>query len=119
MDHTTHTSVGGCQRATYNIKNPENSPTRLVEVWHLCDVAEVNDGKVLNLFGDRVQRLVHHHALRVPVVPETNDDDAILFGFDRLVDVPARGEVRQEIGHPGCRLCVVGWVEVCRRTTTL
>ena len=83
-------------------------PTRLVEVWYLCDVAEVDDGVVLNLFGDRVQRLVHHHALRVPVVPETNDDDAILFGFDRLVDVPARGEVRQEIRHAGMpSLCCV------------
>ena len=89
--------------AAHNAKGPKKKlPTRLVEVRYLRDVAEVNDGVVLNLFGDRVQRLVHHHALRVPVVPETDDDDAVLFGFDRLVDVPARGEVRQEIGHLGC-----------------
>ena len=82
--------------------------TRLVEVWYLCDVAEVNDSKVLDLFCDRVQRLVHDHALRVPVVPKANDNNAILFGFDRLIDVPARGKVRQEIGHSGC--CV--WMDV-------
>ena len=74
--------------------------THLVEIRYLCDVAQVNDGKVLYLFRDGVERLVHHHALRVPVVPEADDNDAILFRFDRLVDVPARGKVRQEIGHP-------------------
>lgn len=43
-------------------------------------------------------------------MPEADDDDAILFGFDRLVYVPARGEVRQEIGHP--RYCVRSCVKV-------
>jgi hypothetical protein len=82
--------------------------THLVEIRYFRDVAQVNDGKVLYLFGDGVERLVHDHALRVPVVPEADDDYAVLFGFDRLVDVPARGEVRQEIGHPRycARSCV-------------
>ena len=33
-------------------------------------------------------------------MPEANDNDAILFGFDRFVNVPARGKVGQKIGHP-------------------
>jgi len=80
--------------------------THLVEIRYLCDVAQVNDGKVLHLLGDRVERLVHYHALRVPVMPETNNNYAILFRFDRLIDVPARGKVGQKIGHPSHR---VGW----------
>ena len=78
----------------------ENKFTHLVEVRYLCDIAQVNDGKVLYLLCNRIERLVHHHALRVPVMPEANNNDAILFRFDRLVDVPSRGKVGQEIGHP-------------------
>lgn len=61
------------------LRRRQNNRTHLIEIWYLCDVAEVDDGKVLNLFGDRVKCLVHDHALRVPVVPEANDNDTILF----------------------------------------
>ena len=63
--------------------------TDLVEIRHRSDVHQVDDGKVLHLLGDRVQRLVHRHALGIPVMSEPDDDDTILFGFDGLVDVPA------------------------------
>ena len=68
--------------------------THLVEVRHLRDVAEVDDSKVLDLLRDGVKRLVHGHALTVPVVAEADDDNAVFFGLDRLVNVPARGKMR-------------------------
>ena len=73
--------------------------THLVEIRHLRDVHEVDHSKVLDLVRDAVQSLVHGHALAVPVVPEAYDDDAVFLGLDRLVDVPARGEMGQEVGH--------------------
>lgn len=71
----------------------------LVEIRDRGDVDEVDDGKVLDLFGDRVEGLVHGHALRVPVVAKADDDDAVLFGLDGLVDVPARGQVGEKVRH--------------------
>lgn len=73
--------------------------TDLVEVWHGGDIDEVDDGKVLHLFCGRVEGLVHGHALCVPVMSEANDDDAVLFRFDGLVDMPARGEMGKKVGH--------------------
>ena len=87
-----------------------NENTHLVEVRDVGDVDEVDDGEVLDLVRDGVERLVHRHALAVPVVPEADHDDAVLLGLDRLVDVPAGGEVRKEVGH----LRVLGrWYRVC------
>ena len=74
----------------------------LVKVWDGGDVDEVDDGKVLDLFRDRVEGLVHGHALGVPVVAEADDDDAVLFGLDGLVDVPARGQMGKKVRHGGC-----------------
>ena len=68
--------------------------TNLVEVWYLRDVAEVDDGKVLDFLGDRVERFVHHHTLCIPVVSKANNHDTVLFRFDRFIYVPARREVR-------------------------
>jgi hypothetical protein len=44
----------------------------LVKFRRLCDVYEVDVAKVLALFGDGKQGLVHLHARRVPVVAETD-----------------------------------------------
>jgi len=71
----------------------------LVEVWYFSDVAEVDDGKVLHFLGDRVEGLVHHHALGVPVVPKADDNNAVLLRFYRLIDVPARRKMWQKVRH--------------------
>lgn len=44
----------------------------LVEVWHLCDVDQVDDSKVLDLFSNVIQNLIHLHAGWVPVVAEAD-----------------------------------------------
>lgn len=70
-----------------------------VEIGDLGDIAQVDNGKVLHLLRNGVQRLVHFHTLWIPVVSESDDDDAILFGFDGFVDVPATWEMGEEVRH--------------------
>lgn len=73
----------------------------LVEVGNLVDVAEVNDGVVADLVGDLVEDFVLAHAVWVPVATEADDDQAVLFGQDGLVDVPAGVEMREDDGTHG------------------
>mmetsp|Transcript_43079 Transcript_43079/g.97981 ORF Transcript_43079/g.97981 Transcript_43079/m.97981 type:complete len:208 (+) Transcript_43079:118-741(+) len=72
-----------------------------VEVRHLRDIHKVNDGKVLDLVGDVEKALVELHAIRVPIVPEADDDDALLLGQNGLVDSVAAVEVGQHVRHLG------------------
>jgi hypothetical protein len=51
----------------------------LVEVGHLCDMDKVDKSNVLDLLSDRIEGLVHRHALAVPVMAESNKGDAIFF----------------------------------------
>ncbi|KAJ7754105.1 hypothetical protein B0H16DRAFT_1886777 [Mycena metata] len=62
-----------------------------VEIRKLGDIDEVYDREILNLLRDGIKGLVQCHALAVPIVSEPNDHEAILLGFNGLVDVPARG----------------------------
>jgi len=71
----------------------------LVEIRHLGDIAEIDNGEVLDLLTHGIQSLVHPHALWIPVVPESNDHDPIFFGQNSLVNMPARMQVREEIRH--------------------
>lgn len=71
----------------------------LVEVRNLSDIYQINDCKVLHFLCNRVERLVHCHALLVPIVTKANNNDAILFRFDCFVDMPAAGKVGKEVGH--------------------
>ena len=77
----------------------QTGATDLVEVRDIGDIDKVDDGEVLDLVRDGVEGLIHRHALAVPVVPEADHDDAVFLGLDRLVDMPARGKVREEVGH--------------------
>lgn len=70
----------------------------LVEIGHFGDIDQVNDGKVLDLFGDRVEEFVHLHAGWVPIGSEPEDDDTVFFGEDCLVNLPAVCQMWQEIG---------------------
>lgn len=63
--------------------------THLVEVRNLRNIDQVDDSEILDLVRDGVERLVHDHALRVPVVAEAEDDDSVFLRFDRFVDMPA------------------------------
>ena len=81
-DHTTRTSttVSGMSLISLQVGHKKDKgQTCLVEVWYLSDVAEVDDGKVLHFLGDGVERLVHDHALGVPVVPKADNHDAVFF----------------------------------------
>ena len=99
MDHTTHTSADRC---TLGISAGEKRGIKLadlIEVRNLGDIAQVDHGEVLHFLCHTIESLVHGHALGIPVVAEPNDDDPVLLGFDGLVDVPAGGEVREEVRH--------------------
>jgi len=61
-----------------------------------------HDGKILNLVCDVVERLVHLHARRVPVMAKSNDDGAVLLTQDRLVYGVSRVEVREHVRHGRC-----------------
>jgi len=71
----------------------------LVEVGHLRDVHQVANRKVLYLFGDLVQSLVHLHAFGVPIVAKPDDDYALGLVQNGLVHLPAIGEMRKHIRH--------------------
>lgn len=71
----------------------------LVEVRDLSDIHEVDHCKVLHFLCDRIEGLIHRHALMVPVVAKANHDDTVLFRFDGFVDMPATGQVWKKVGH--------------------
>jgi hypothetical protein len=60
----------------------------LLEVGNLVEIADVDDGEVLDSVGDTVEDLVLSHAVGVPVATEADDDEALFLGHDSLVDVP-------------------------------
>ncbi len=68
----------------------------LSEVLDLVDIAEVDDGEVLDSISDTVEDFVLSHAIGVPVAAEADNDEALIFGHDGLVDVPAGVEVRKD-----------------------
>ena len=90
----TSEARGDQHHSRYTQLNPH-----LVEVRNLGDVAEVDNREVLNLLSNRVESLVHDHALCVPIVPEADNDHAVLLGLDCFINVPARRKVWEEIRH--------------------
>lgn len=59
-------------------------------------------GEVLRLSKRTVENFVLSHAIGVPVATEADYDEALLFGHDGLVDVPAGDEMRKYDGSHGC-----------------
>ena len=78
----------------------------LLEVGHLVEVAEVDDGEVFDALGDAVEDFVLGHAGRVAVAAEADEHEAVFFGHDGLVDVPAGGKMGEDDGAHG--RCVLG-----------
>lgn len=74
----------------------------LVEIGDLVDIANIDDGEALKLVGNLVEDFVLAHAVGVPVAAEADDDEALFFGEDGLVDVPAGGEMGDCDGAHGC-----------------
>ncbi len=84
----------------------------LLEIRHLIQIAHVQDGEILDSVGDAVQHFVLSHAVGVPVATEADYDEALFFGHDGLVDVPACDEVGEDYGtHVFVAVCgsVIGW----------
>jgi len=71
----------------------------LVEVWDFIDINEVEDGKIFAFVGDAVEDFVLFHAFFVPVAAKPDNDYAVIFGHDGLVDVPAGVEMGEHIRH--------------------
>lgn len=51
----------------------------LLEIGHLVQVAEVDDGEVLDALGDAVEDLVLSHAVGVAISSESDDYEALFF----------------------------------------
>ena len=68
----------------------------LVKVFHLFQITDVNDSKVLDAVCDAIEDFVLAHTVRVPVFAEANDYKTFVFGHDGLVDVPARDKVGKD-----------------------
>lgn len=68
----------------------------LLEVWDLIEIADIDDGEVLDSVSDTVEDFVLSHAVGIPVAAEADHDEAFVFGHYGLVDVPACDEVRKD-----------------------
>ena len=77
----------------------------LVEVRNLVDVTDVDDGEGLDFVCDLVENLILAHALFVPVAAEADANEALFFGEDGLVDMPAGVEMGDDDGAHG-----YGWL---------
>jgi len=73
----------------------------LVEVGHLIEITDVDNSEVLDAVGDAVEDLVLAHTVLVPVATKANDDQAVFFRHDGLVDVPAAGKMGENDGAHG------------------
>jgi uncharacterized protein YigA (DUF484 family) len=73
--------------------------THLVEVWNLGNIHKIDHSKVLHFLSDTPECFVHHHALRVTVGTEPNDNDTIILRKYGLIDVPPRRKMRKEVTH--------------------
>jgi hypothetical protein len=73
----------------------------LVEVLDLFQVADVDDGEVLDAVCDAVEDFILAHAVRVPVFAEADDYETFVFGHDGLVDVPAGDKMGEDDGTHG------------------
>jgi hypothetical protein len=87
------------------IPEKEHDRTRIVKFLHLVevedfiDVDQVENGKVFAFIGDSIKDLVLFHAFFIPVAAETDDNYAVVFGHDCLVDVPASVEMGEHVRH--------------------
>jgi hypothetical protein len=68
----------------------------LVEVFHLFQITDINDSKVLDAVCDAIEDFVLAHTVGVPVFAEANDYETFVFGHDGLIDVPASDEVGKD-----------------------
>lgn len=100
MGHTIRTSTSTINWMSDTYRKEEDQ-TYLIKVRDFGDIDEIDHCVILDFLSNGVQSLVHCHALTVPVMSEPNNDHTILLGFDSFVDMPARGEMREEIGHGG------------------
>ena len=69
----------------------------------MINVANVDDGETLELVCDFVENFILAHAIWVPVAAEADDDEALFFRENGLVDVPAGDEVGDCDGAHGGR----------------
>jgi hypothetical protein len=71
----------------------------LVEIGDFVDIDKVKDGKVFAYFGDFEEDFVLLHTFLIVVTTEPDDDEAVVFRHDGLVDVPAGVEVWEHVRH--------------------
>lgn len=70
-----------------------------IEIGHFVNVHEIDYCKVFDLFRDAEEDFVLDHARLVLITAEADDDDAIFFREDGLVDFPAAMEMGEHVRH--------------------
>ncbi len=65
----------------------------LLEIGDLVQIADVEDGEVLDTVGDPVEDFILAHTVGIPVTAKTNDNKTFFFGHDGLIDMPACDKV--------------------------
>jgi hypothetical protein len=81
------------------VPKEEHASARVIQLVHLVEVGDlgyvdqIDDAKVLALFGDSEEGFIHFHAGGVPVMAEPDEHDLVLFRQDGLVYLPAIREM--------------------------
>ncbi len=70
----------------------------LLEVGDLVEIANVDDGEILHTVCDAVKNLILSHTIRIPITAKANDDKALFFGHNGLVNMPSCDKMRQYYG---------------------
>lgn len=70
----------------------------LLEIGDLVEVADIDNGEVFDEISDFIKNLIHTHAVWVPVTAEADDYQSLVFGQDRLINVPCCDKMRNDDG---------------------
>jgi len=65
----------------------------LFEVGNLIEIANVDYSEVFDLVSDFEENFILSHAVWIPIATKSDDNKALLFRHDGLVDMPAGGEM--------------------------
>jgi len=69
-----------------------------LEVWHLVEIAKVDNSKVLHLLCDSGENIVLAQAVGITVLSKADDYKSFVLLQNSLVDVPAGAQMRQNDG---------------------
>lgn len=70
----------------------------LLEIWYLVKITHIDDSIIFDSIRNSIEHFVLPHAIWVPVATKAYHHKALIFGHDRLINMPSGDEVRQDYG---------------------